>query len=715
MKIAHILTSLNDKLFLTISQQFPGYNWKNSNYEYYVINATILENIDAFIYQSQDLMKTISEKYLLGSIKQSKDIPIIRIMDNQNDLEQDFELMCFIDYTASVNNLERIFTFIENNETLVLANQNTLCKTILVADKNQGYQNLLRAIFSENYHVEFEKDGEKTVERAMKIIPDIIIMDINLESIDGLTVCRFIREHARTRHIPIVILTEFDQGDYKQMAADIGITDFHSKLDSSDKLVKKVDSILTPLIHSDKKILVVEDSNTLAYYIKNLLQKNNYYVEVASNGLEALQKTYSFLPHLILLDIEIPIMDGFQFSRMIQTDPEYKKIPIVALTGVWRNKIGKFYSSKIGFTDYLTKPFNEKVLLRKIDKYIIPELKYILKKKYVSPIELLIKQNSLLNQSLLELTLQKEIKSLNLYLNNFDEFINHLTMLLNQFIILESAYMVLNSGNITHVGLIYSSLNAKNAIIQRLKNEVETLNYDYYEVICTPESYFEFEFKAKAAVSKEFQMKFYDTTKKIIGTLTINGKLFEEDSGVLQLIMDNLQIFVTNLVLEEKLKNLSLFDHLTNIYNRKYLDKVISREKARNRRYGNIFSVILFDIDQFKRINDQFGHLNGDIVLKTISANVQENLRTEDIFCRFGGEEFIIVLSDMEKKEAFQVAEKIRHLVEGLKWDFSDQPITISCGVTEYVAKETQDTIINRADEAMYTAKKQGRNQSYLE
>ncbi|MBP7461657.1 MAG: diguanylate cyclase [Candidatus Delongbacteria bacterium] len=715
MKIAHVLTSLNDKIFQSVSRHFPGYNWKNSNYEYYIINAAILETIDAFVYRSTDLMKTISEKDFLGTIKQSKDIPIIRIMDNSLEHDSDFELLRFIDYTTPLEELEHVFSIIEASDAPIPIIRNIPRKTILIADRNKDYQELMNAIFSGNYQVEFETDGEKTVEKAMKIIPDVIIMDINLESIDGLTVCRFIREHARTRHIPIVILTEFAQHDYRQMAADIGVTDFYSKLDSPEKLVKQVDSILTPLIHPDKKILVVEDSNTLAYYIKNLLQHHNYDVELAGNGLDALQKTYSFLPHLMLVDIEIPIMDGFQFSRMIHSDPDFKSIPMIAMTGVWCNKVGKFYSSEIGFIDFLTKPFNERVLIRKIEKYIKPELRFSLKKKYVAPTELLIKLNSRLNRSLLELTLQKEIKNLNLHLKSFDEFINHLALLLNQFIILDSAYMVLNSGSITHVGLIYSSLNAKNTIIQKLKQEVETLHYDYYEVICTPESYFEFEFKAKAAVSKEFQMKFYDQNQKIIGTLTINGKLFEEDSDILQMIMDNLEVFVKNLVLEEKLKNLSLYDYLTTIYNRKYLDRVINREKARNKRYGNRFSIILFDIDHFKNVNDRYGHLNGDGVLKRITAKVQEHLRAEDVFCRYGGEEFIIVLSDVGKNEAYQVSEKIRKLVEELQWDFSPDPITVSCGVTEYQSRETQDAMIKRADEALYKAKAQGRNQSYLE
>ena len=179
--------------------------------------------------------------------------------------------------------------------------------------------------------------------------------------------------------------------------------------------------------------------------------------------------------------------------------------------------------------------------------------------------------------------------------------------------------------------------------------------------------------------------------------------------------MDNLEVFVKNLVLEEKLKNLSLYDYLTTIYNRKYLDRVISREKARNKRYGNRFSLILFDIDHFKNVNDRYGHLNGDGVLKRITAKVQEHLRAEDVFCRYGGEEFIIVLSDIGKNEAYQVAEKIRKLVEELKWDFSPDPITVSCGVTEYQSRETQDAMIKRADEALYKAKAQGRNQSYLE
>jgi diguanylate cyclase (GGDEF)-like protein/PAS domain S-box-containing protein len=161
--------------------------------------------------------------------------------------------------------------------------------------------------------------------------------------------------------------------------------------------------------------------------------------------------------------------------------------------------------------------------------------------------------------------------------------------------------------------------------------------------------------------------------------------------------------------MDEKLKKLATTDILTGAYNRTVFDEIITREMERVKRYNKSLSVTLFDIDHFKKVNDMFGHNVGDYVLKKIATIVKKTIRNVDYFIRWGGEEFVIILAETDKKQAYVLAERIRTGIE--KFNFNKAAkITISCGVAEFKKEDTKNTLIKRADDAMYKAKRNGRN-----
>jgi diguanylate cyclase (GGDEF)-like protein/PAS domain S-box-containing protein len=165
--------------------------------------------------------------------------------------------------------------------------------------------------------------------------------------------------------------------------------------------------------------------------------------------------------------------------------------------------------------------------------------------------------------------------------------------------------------------------------------------------------------------------------------------------------------------LEEKnemLKTLSETDALTGLKNKKYILDKIDMEIAKAVRYDYIFSIIIIDVDNFKKVNDTYGHLTGDEILKEIGNKMKNSLRKVDELGRFGGEEFIILLPHISKEDAIKVAEKIRKNIAELKWNFKTK-VTISTGVAEY-KKESMEDLINRADKNLYKAKKNGRNRT---
>ena len=159
---------------------------------------------------------------------------------------------------------------------------------------------------------------------------------------------------------------------------------------------------------------------------------------------------------------------------------------------------------------------------------------------------------------------------------------------------------------------------------------------------------------------------------------------------------------------------LALTDALTGLGNRRYFDETLTREMARTKRNGSPLSLVLLDIDFFKKINDVYGHTTGDTVLKELATLIASNLRQCDWIARYGGEEYALILPDTPCLEALKLLERLRLLVEKHVFDRDHSPmkVTVSLGITQYdVKRHTLESFIAEADEALYEAKNHGRNQ----
>ncbi|MCG6551671.1 MAG: diguanylate cyclase [Candidatus Magnetominusculus sp. LBB02] len=161
------------------------------------------------------------------------------------------------------------------------------------------------------------------------------------------------------------------------------------------------------------------------------------------------------------------------------------------------------------------------------------------------------------------------------------------------------------------------------------------------------------------------------------------------------------------------LQRMTNHDALTAIYNRGYIEKQLELEFSKSKRHGNVFSVVMFDLDYFKKVNDTYGHLGGDEVLKNVSRAVGEMLRNIDLLGRYGGEEFLMILAETGEQDAAALADRIRQAVEGLIITSGGHQIktTVSMGVVEF-RTDTKDYLqmIHEADIALYNSKKSGRN-----
>lgn len=188
-----------------------------------------------------------------------------------------------------------------------------------------------------------------------------------------------------------------------------------------------------------------------------------------------------------------------------------------------------------------------------------------------------------------------------------------------------------------------------------------------------------------------------------------------KDEQTLESVADICATAIQNAQHVERVRQLAYLDGLTGIFNRRFFELRIIEEIERAKRFGAGMAMIMVDIDQFKRLNDEFGHLLGDEVLRQVASIFSQNLRKIDVVCRCGGEEFVILLSQTNAEHALRVAEKLRRIVETWQFPGVARPVTISAGVSTYPEYgQTRDELMQAADAGMYAAKQAGRNRVCL-
>ena len=196
---------------------------------------------------------------------------------------------------------------------------------------------------------------------------------------------------------------------------------------------------------------------------------------------------------------------------------------------------------------------------------------------------------------------------------------------------------------------------------------------------------------------------------------TQNQAFHANDIQALESVADILATATQNARYVDRVRQLAYRDGLTGVFNRRYFESRLIDEVTRAARYGGGVSVLMIDLDHFKRINDDFGHMLGDDVLRAVSAIFVRQLRKVDVVCRYGGEEFAVVLPATQGASAAAVAEKLRRAVANTQFAGVPYPVTVSIGVAEFPAHGiTRDDIVRAADAALYDAKGAGRNQVCL-
>ncbi|MGB8658030.1 MAG: sensor domain-containing diguanylate cyclase [Candidatus Zixiibacteriota bacterium] len=207
---------------------------------------------------------------------------------------------------------------------------------------------------------------------------------------------------------------------------------------------------------------------------------------------------------------------------------------------------------------------------------------------------------------------------------------------------------------------------------------------------------------------------------KVIGVMdarsTRIGAFLEQDEKIFSILAESAALAIENALLHQQTEELTIVDELTGVHNYRYFTRKVRIEVRRAERYHQPLSLVMIDIDWFKRCNDTHGHLFGNRVLQELAARIKESVRDVDVVCRYGGEEFAVILPQTKKADARMIGERIRHRVEssgfGDSQDGSTVKITVSLGIASFPENgRSSRELIEKMDQALYLAKGAGKNQ----
>jgi two-component system cell cycle response regulator len=450
------------------------------------------------------------------------------------------------------------------------------------------------------------------------------------------------------------------------------------------------------------RVLVVDDVATNRLLLRAKLSSAYYDVVVAENGTQALEMACSEQPDMIMLDVMMPDMDGFEVCAILKAGQETAHIPVIMVTALDTPE-ERIRGLEAGADDFLTKPFNDLALFARVRnlmrmKMMFDELRLrdltsreLGLTDFVSEQEIevepggpiLLAPPCLRQGAEWDVQLREQLGLPTIVTTSEREAMNLARLELPDCFVVHQNLMEGGDGL-----RLVSALRAKPetrqaAVILVVENgDVQTAAKG---LDLGASDYIEAPFDGSELVAR------------------IRSQLRRKRYS------DRLRSNVRNGL------KMAVIDPLTGIYNRRYAAQHMTRVMERAQETDGVFAVMMIDLDKFKAINDRFGHDAGDAVLREFSRRLQENIRGVDLVARFGGEEFFVAMPDVDQAAAAHAAERIRRAVEGspvvLPGGAGEVSVTVSVGVAIASAADGDaEAIIKRADTALFEAKGSGRN-----
>lgn len=473
----------------------------------------------------------------------------------------------------------------------------------------------------------------------------------------------------------------------------------------------------------DFYIMVVDDEDSIRSILYETLTSEGYNVTTAASGEEAVALMQEGdLPHIVMTDIRMPGMNGVELATKVKAISD--EIEVIIMTSHASLETAT-QAIKIGVHDYLNKPFEnlqdiKTIILRVIDKiYLRLENKQLFEQISKKNEELTAISDEItaiykFSQELITLLEPEEI--VDVFLNYLSELVQGKICIFLKFYPAKSALVI---------------RNIKGRDIDKVYTEQQIIDFKNIGMSLGPASEKDIvsiiSRIAKHPSLKTLVTKLFSTSKYMAFPLIIRDtpvgvtividemSLGEREDKILKQYLNQLEISYDKSLLHKKVKDLAIKDGLTGLYNHRYFKERLELEIQTAKRIQHPLSLIFFDIDHFKKYNDINGHPMGDMLLRSMADILKKTSRTTDIPCRYGGEEFVIILTHTNLEGAKIKAEKLRKIIEETEFPNQEkQPngnLTVSIGVSEMPSHaDDVSHLVDVADEALYKVKESGRN-----
>jgi two-component system cell cycle response regulator len=477
---------------------------------------------------------------------------------------------------------------------------------------------------------------------------------------------------------------------------------------------------------SAPKILIADDSPLVLRMLEKMLQGAGFAVVTARDGLEAIEKAFAEDVRLVVLDVVMPRMNGYQACRLLKTEPSTQGLPIVILTS--RDQAAdRFWGLETGADYYVTKDAEPQKILELVRKVIAlqeedgppagrsPEAR--------AGIDILSRVNDLLDRKLFEATILSEIGRVARSIVRFDESFTSVMGVVARVVDFAIAAMAFVEGENLEVFLLLQRPTAPRLIEETKARLLEAIARERVGVPFAKVQARLFAPGGAHPGSEETQLGGFasfpvSTNGSLSGLLAVAGRAAARIGGDTEALLaqaaNQAHIVLENSRLFERVRNLSIRDGLTDLYNHRYTIDLIANEFGRVGRYEGGVSLAMIDIDEFKKVNDEYGHPAGDAILRDVARILKDTLRTVDSVGRYGGEEFAAVLPHTTRDHALQTAERMRAAIADHAFRVGPRElrVTISVGIATYPSHEVDSPagLIREADKALYRAKQGGRN-----
>ncbi|HNW25355.1 MAG TPA: diguanylate cyclase [Candidatus Gastranaerophilaceae bacterium] len=477
------------------------------------------------------------------------------------------------------------------------------------------------------------------------------------------------------------------------------------------------------------KILLIDDSTTQLESLKIQFTKAGFEVKTAQDGADGYKKVFENAPDIILSDVIMPNLNGYQLCRLLKNTPATKKIPIVLFT-VLDKKIDEFWAGKSGADAFMSKNENFEDLHIKVcelleQKRVSEDYKKFILNQQIREESVQNQINDVLDELLMNSTFLNEFRDLGEYLTHEKVLIEKTFELLSMFIDYNVAGIFFksldkNDKNILHLDINKSFVS--NFVIEKIKRDffsnmpdmpeftIRDFGHDIVrEKINEEEKIVSFD---DIKSSHVFPIIFED---KLLGGVCFfsNNQINYSDFKFYNTMVSEFLLLFKMRFLYSETEYLSVTDGLTGLYNRRHFEYNLEREFSRVMRYKGDLSLAIIDIDFFKKVNDTYGHQYGDYVLREISDILSASFRKTDMIYRYGGEEMAIILTETTIENALIPIERLREKISQYKFCYNDieTNITVSIGLsTNFETIETEKDFVESADKALYKAKQDGRN-----